>query len=273
MKDLLTLLFEHNAFFPVLGLVAVIIFAILNTIRKSNLGSNIDEISILGNKLSFKGKKDKDAPKKEVIDSVENTSKEIDKKIYYTIIHTIINQTINEAAERADIKERYVAKEKLFIKDQLALVINQIVLDYYKVVDKDKDPDVNLFQKSFEADMKRTIMDKVDVHISQNLNAKNDDEIKSAVDEICSFAKSAMGVFLMKYNIAHKEEAKEIFESHLTDINSIIKSSLEMIKISQKEQRKVLDARKELFNKEVDRYIEMAGLTDSEDWWPDEPNS
>lgn len=259
MVDFIKFLIENDAIWPATLVALVLGFIIYQMVKKSKFFKRIKHIEVAGQTVDFTDDDDDSS------DSV--AQKEIDKRLYKTILHSIINETVDTATERADIREEFRKKEKQFIKIQLSTIINVCVADYYNAVERDQ-TDALVFEKSFDKDMKDLFLSRLENELTKNLNTKNDDEIRTIVDEICSYAKSQMTLYLQKYAISHREDAKRIFESHLGDINSIIKECLVMIKHYQNEEGKTLKNKEALYNQAVDRYIAPLGEEKGEEWWP-----
>lgn len=277
MNDMINLLFEKNAFWPIFSILAIVVFLTINALRKSNISRRLKSIKFLGNEIQLgdsesgtdtvdaKPELDSDVPSHRTV-SVMQT---IDKDLFANIIKNVIDETVDLATKRAAIKIDYTEKEKAFIKMKLSYITSLCINDYSLVVDVNS-KDALIFEKAFDKDMKSIFIGRLESELNKNLNNKNDDEIKTIVDDVCTYAKSQMILYLSRYGISHGDEARKIFEKHLSDINSVIFECLVMIKTTQIDEAKLLESQEEQFNNKIDSLVKTTKTEiDNNRWWPD----
>lgn len=256
-----------------IGFVLLVIVCVVNIFKSKTMTGTLRRVKKI--KLPFmeaelnSGEKAENASNvPEGADSIsKKSSVEIDKMIFSQVVQDCIERAMDSALERAKIQLNLKEDQVQHARAELNSIVDIESVEYGDLLETlgDENPDMMSDLYTFRVrndfnEVSHTLEEK----LTPTLSNKSDEDLKEISSSLINHSIPALRKAFSKYNIAHKEEAREIFEKHLSDVERVIRETLEYSRQvsleSQKESRKNLDN----FNDSVKKSLVSHGLPETE---------
>lgn len=220
------------------------------------------------------GKTAKESDTEQVSELSKKSTIQIDKYVFEQVVQDCIDKAVCSAFERVDIQLSLKEEQIQHVKEELDNIVNIEAVEYSELLEQlgdiiETERMSDLYTYRIQSDF-----DKVGHNIEEKLDTslltKTDEDLKELSSTIINRSIPALKLAFSRYNIAHKNEAKEIFERHLVDVERVIRETIEASRQMSLDSQKQLKRKIEDFNQGVAKTLQNRGLPHNEgDVWND----